>query len=669
MNKDYLQRIIQGNQPFCLIQKQDDDELLALFGDSRSFESIRDIPRRSGLAKNDAEGGIEFDTLSIVPFCQIREKGYLTRDTGDLILTLMIQEQATLEVASVMEVLPAHGISLQDGLNGDSSESEYEALIEEIIKHEIGNGEGANFVVPRTLRGTIEDFEHRDALAIFKRLLDRDYGTYWKYLYFTGERYFIGSTPERHLNVEKGKVRLNPISGTFRKKENYPNRKTFKGDLIDFLSNEKEINELFMVTDEELKMMARMCEQGGAVVGPLLKEMSKLIHTEYLLSGESDKDIFDLFIESMFAATVSGSPVENACRIIHKYEPQGRSYYGSALMLVGCDEEGMDYLDSPITIRTWELGLDGELVTRVGATLVRDSVAKDEVAETICKSAALRQSLEWETSTLAQSPMLPKLANDDEIQETLQQRNQFLSNYWFFRQQRELTASTGESHPTPSVTLVHNEDDFSYMLRHMLRSMGYQVRVEHWNEYTTEKDNADITILGPGPGNPCDEFDPKIRRNRVIVDELLAANKPSLYICLGHQILSQRLGLPLLRKGDPSQGIQKEIDLFGRKTRVGFYNTFTATLPTKAGDQVADLNSSIKRIAFSDENEISALRGEHYLGYQFHPESILSKDGYQILLEGMSYLTYLVNESRAVHTGKEQTQKPELFDPYLSVNG
>ena len=97
---------------------------------------------------------------------------------------------------------------------------------------------------------------------------------------------------------------MNPISGTFRKDRNWPSRKAFKADLLKFLTDQKEINELFMVVDEELKMMARMCDRGGAIVGPLLKEMSRLIHSEYLLAGESDKDIFELFTDSMFAATV-----------------------------------------------------------------------------------------------------------------------------------------------------------------------------------------------------------------------------------------------------------------------------------------------------------------------------------------------------------------------------
>ena len=85
------------------------------------------------------------------------------------------------------------------------------------------------------------------------------YISYWKYIFHDGERFFIGSTPERHLSVEKQKVKMNPISGTFRKDKKYARLKDFKNDLQAFLRNGKEINELFMVVDEELKMMSRIC--------------------------------------------------------------------------------------------------------------------------------------------------------------------------------------------------------------------------------------------------------------------------------------------------------------------------------------------------------------------------------------------------------------------------
>lgn len=78
-----------------------------------------------------------------------------------------------------------------------------------------------------------------------------------------------------------------------------------------------------MVVDEELKMMCTVGDMGGVVVGPRLKEMSHLAHTEYELRGRSSLDVREVLRETMFAATVTGSPVQNACRVIERYESGG----------------------------------------------------------------------------------------------------------------------------------------------------------------------------------------------------------------------------------------------------------------------------------------------------------------------------------------------------------
>jgi phenazine biosynthesis protein phzE len=242
---------------------------------------------------------------------------------------------------------------------------------------------------------------------------------------------------------------------------------------------QKQDNELFMVVDEELKMMARMCDRGGAIVGPLLKEMSQLIHSEYLLAGESGKDIFDLFIDSMFAATVVGSPVENGCNIIARYSDASRRYYGSAMMLVGRDEAGGDFLDSPITIRTAEIDLAGRMHLSVGATLVKDSVPEEEVLETRAKGSAILASIISPGSRTVRQPLLPRLYNDDEIIETMVQRNQNLSNFWFFKQENGGFGKNDGG--AVSITIIHNEDDFAYMLRHMFFCMGITTSVVRYN--------------------------------------------------------------------------------------------------------------------------------------------------------------------------------------------
>ena len=115
-----------------------------------------------------------------------------------------------------------------------------------------------------------------------------------------------------------------------------------------------------------------------------------------------------------------------------------------------------------------------------------------------------------------------------------------------------------------------------------------------------------------------------------IAASLLRKEKKTLFICLGHQILCRSLGYKVLKKKMPLQGSQLEIDLFGKHEKVGFYNTFAASNePGMSRYECATLGNS---------NEIVAIKGESFIGYQFHPESILTKNGFVILQQALVHL-------------------------------
>ncbi len=162
-------------------------------------------------------------------------------------------------------------------------------------------------------------------------MLLREKGAYWTFIVHTGERTLVGASPERHISVRDGLAVMNPISGTYR----YPPAGPNLAEVMEFLDNRKEADELYMVVDEELKMMARICEDGGRVLGPYLKEMAHLAHTEYFIEGQTSRDVREVLRETLFAPTVTGSPLESACRVIRRYEPQGRGYYSGVAAHAG----------------------------------------------------------------------------------------------------------------------------------------------------------------------------------------------------------------------------------------------------------------------------------------------------------------------------------------------
>lgn len=376
-----LSRLLEDScPPFALLRRRtpgrDHDTVEVLIGAVHEAERLADLPVGP------------LPTLALVPFRQIRERGFDVRDDGTPLSVLVTEEAYELPLAEALAQLPAHGVRVEGG-GFDVPDEEYAATVERVVRDEIGRGEGANFVIRRTYEGRIEGFGRADALALFRRLLLGERGAYWTYVVHTGDRVLVGASPEVHVRMSGGTVVMNPISGTYR----YPASGPTAESLLAFLGDRKETEELSMVVDEELKMMCTVGDMGGVVVGPRLKEMAHLAHTEYELRGRSSLDAREVLRETMFAATVTGSPVQNACRVIERYEAGGRGYYAGALALLGQDAAGAQTLDSPILIRTADIAADGTLRVPVGATLVRHSDPAGEVAETHAKAAGVLAAL------------------------------------------------------------------------------------------------------------------------------------------------------------------------------------------------------------------------------------------------------------------------------------
>src|SRR4249919_2123083 len=485
---------VQGHEAWAIIRRStragDRDTVGLVGGKRRVVESLLDVPLEEGVP----EAGHIADRLLAIPFRQVRERGFEAHDDGAPLVVVDVETELEYTVAEVVDAIDDTGVEFAERGGFETDDEEYAKLVEAIITDEIGQGEGANLVIGRHYRATVADWGADKALAVFKRLLERERGAYWTFLFFTGDRYLVGASPERHVTVHGGDVRMNPISGTFRLRGDGD----LKPRLLDFLQDEKEIYELFMVVDEELKMMCDICTEGGQVLGPFLKPMSHLVHTEYLLAGRTTRDPREVLRDTMYAATVTGSPVENACRLIKRYEPTGRGYYGAALAVLGRDEEGAPVVDSPIVIRTADVDLEGRLTVTAGATLVRDSDAAQEVAETHAKAGGILSAFGLVPPAPVPNVNVAELVSDEDVLLALNQRNRRLSTFW-------LTDQAGER-PDPrlagrTVVVLDGEDDFVNMLRHVLGVLGLTSTVIRHDEYDEARDAAtldaaDLVIVG-----------------------------------------------------------------------------------------------------------------------------------------------------------------------------
>jgi phenazine biosynthesis protein phzE len=615
---------VQGHEAWAIIRRStragDRDTVGIVGGRRREVASLLDVPLEEGVP----EAGHIADRLLAVPFRQVRERGFEAHDDGTPLVVVDVDTELEFTVAEVVAAIDEAVVEFSDRGGFDTDDDEYGKLVGSIITDEIGQGEGANLVIGRHYRATVADWGADKALAVFRRLLERERGAYWTFVFFTGDRYLVGASPERHVSIHGGDVRMNPISGTFRLPKAGEPTDHLHEQLLDFLHDEKEIYELFMVVDEELKMMCDICHEGGQVLGPFLKPMSRLIHTEYLLAGRTDRDPREVLRDTMYAATVTGSPVENACRLIKQYESEGRGYYGAALAVLGRDANGGPVVDSPIVIRTADVDLEGRLTVTAGATLVRDSDPAYEVAETHAKAGGILSAFGLVPPAPASGANVTELVNDEDVLLTLNQRNRRLSSFW-------LTDQAGAP-PDPrlrgqSVVVLDGEDDFVNMLRHVLGVLGLTSSVVRYDDYAEGcLDGFDLVIVGPGPGDPRDDADPKMVTLRAATARLLAERRPFLAVCLGQQALCHELGIPLAYKDIVFQGTQSPVEIEGRTERVGFYNTFVGRM---APDTV--LPDGVRVEADPETGDIHAVYGPHYRGVQFHAESILTEHGYDLL--------------------------------------
>jgi len=387
--------------------------------------------------------------------------------------------------------------------------------------------------------------------------------------------------------------------------------------------------------------MSAVCSDGGRITGPHLKEMSRLTHTEYVLRGRSRLDPRDILRETMFAPTVTGSPMQNACTVITRHETTPRGYYSgvAALFTPRTDAilagESTHDLDAPILIRTAYLQ-GGRLRVPVGATLVRHSDPYGEVSETHGKAAGVLGAIgavprgrpaEPQPAGAADaidedapSAEARPLADDPDIATLLASRNARLASFWLNPQD---ALAAGGPFQGRSAIVVDAEDRFTTMLAHQLRHLGLGVRIVSWSDITDEQvDGAELIVSGPGPGDPRDPNTPRMRRMREVVARRRDSGRPLLAVCLSHQILARTFGIELAPLDAPHQGLQKKVDVFGVPASIGFYNTFTARVP--AGTTVVG-DAEVAADPFT--GDVYALRGPGFASVQGHLESILSRDG------------------------------------------
>ena len=550
-------------------------------------------------------------SIVMIPFSQVFEKNYAFVGHRLPLLALEIKNKTTmtkhaciqsLDTASFTLSQPTHvslhqeSHQIDDMIYSNFSDEDYTQAIDTVIKKEIKAwGEWPTFVISRQFYTKITDCIPQHINKIFADLLLAEENAHMTFLFYDGEEYFVWSTPEAHLRVKDNLAMMNPISWTLPKRD--------ISQIDSFLEDKKEINELFQVTDEEIKMMSVICSKWWAVRWPMLKEMNSVIHTEYYLEWTLSMSVIDALRTSMFAATLVWAPVENACRIIKKYEPTSRWYYGWCIAVYGQDGDA-DYLDSGILIRTAKISKTWYVVLQVWASLVEYSNPAKECEETHAKVRWFVRILQWELTKFEKK--LPDISPD-----RLDARNKQLSRFL-------LQPQAPKSKINKTLLLLYNRDDFLYTFGHMCSNMWYTVLHKHMDDLHLEDlKDIDCVLVWPWPWDPR-----KMTMKHAKIQMILQNNKKILGICLWHQLVWHVLWFMVGPKQQVTQWIAQDIEIDNVTYRMGYYNSFCVK-PDKFNTQYRTIQNSF--------GEADLLIWKNVYTMQFHPESLLSYDGYEFI--------------------------------------
>ncbi len=178
--------------------------------------------------------------------------------------------------------------------------------------------------------------------------------------------------------------------------------------------------------------------------------------------------------------------------------------------------------------------------------------------------------------------------------------------------------------------LIDNYDSFTFNLYQYLSELGAEVEV-HRNDQITVEDcismQPDQVVISPGP---CSPHEAGISVGLVTA---FAGVAPLLGVCLGHQCIGEAFGGDVVSAGEIMHGKASQITHDGRGVFAGIESPFEAIRYHSLAIKDETLPGSIEVSARSESGLIMGVRHREYVieGVQFHPESIMTQHGHQLL--------------------------------------
>lgn len=180
------------------------------------------------------------------------------------------------------------------------------------------------------------------------------------------------------------------------------------------------------------------------------------------------------------------------------------------------------------------------------------------------------------------------------------------------------------------ILLVDNYDSFVYNLARYFELLGHPthvVRNDVVKVQTVHDPQVDALVISPGPCAPD-----QAGRTLELLDQAIG-KIPVLGVCLGHQAIVQSLGGRVIPSGKPVHGRTSSIQHDGQHEFAGLPNPLQVARYHSLIAEPSSLPDSLIASAKTDDGTIMAVRHQSFpvVGWQFHPESILTESGFAML--------------------------------------
>jgi len=184
--------------------------------------------------------------------------------------------------------------------------------------------------------------------------------------------------------------------------------------------------------------------------------------------------------------------------------------------------------------------------------------------------------------------------------------------------------------------MIDNYDSFTYNLVQYFGELGQDVQVYRNDQVTVgeiDKLSPDHIVISPGPCTPNEAG------VSIDVIKAFAGKRPILGVCLGHQAIGQAFGGKIVHAKELMHGKTSMVHHNGEGVFKGLPSPFEATRYHSLVIERETLPDCLGITAWTDDGEIMGVSHKEFIveGVQFHPESILSEHGHDLLRNFLSY--------------------------------